>query len=46
VPGAQAAAMLLRPFRIENLTNGYVSSLGKIVDKYGQRRRGGRASAP
>src|SRR6266568_2849043 len=38
VPGAQAAAaMLLGPFRIENLTDAYVDSFGKIADRYGQQ---------
>ena len=29
--------MLLRPFRIENLTGAHVNSFGKIADGYGQR---------
>ena len=29
--------MLLRPFRIENLTGAYVDSFGKIAGRYGQR---------
>ena len=29
--------MLLRPFRIENLTDAYVDSFGKIAGRYGQR---------
>lgn len=33
---AETAAMLLRPFRIESLTDGHVNSLGKIADGYGQ----------
>jgi len=37
VADAQTAAMLLRPFRIENLTGKHVNSLGKIADQYGQR---------
>jgi predicted 2-oxoglutarate/Fe(II)-dependent dioxygenase YbiX len=37
VAGAETAAMLLRPFRIENLTDAYVNSLGKIADRYGQQ---------
>jgi predicted 2-oxoglutarate/Fe(II)-dependent dioxygenase YbiX len=34
---AETAAMLLRPFRIENLTDVYVNSFGKIADGYGQQ---------
>jgi predicted 2-oxoglutarate/Fe(II)-dependent dioxygenase YbiX len=37
VAEAETAAMLLRPFRIENLTDTYVDSFGKIADRYGQR---------
>jgi 2OG-Fe(II) oxygenase superfamily len=37
VAEAETAAMLLRPFRIENLTDAYVDSFGKIADRYGQR---------
>ena len=37
VADAETAAMLLRPFRIENLTDAYVDSFGKIADRYGQR---------
>jgi len=37
VTDAETAAMLLRPFRIENLTDAYVNSFGKIADKYGQQ---------
>ena len=37
VADAATAAMLLRPFRIENLTDAYVDSFGKIADRYGQR---------
>jgi predicted 2-oxoglutarate/Fe(II)-dependent dioxygenase YbiX len=37
VAHAETAAMLLRPFRIENLTNAYVNSFGKIADAYGQQ---------
>ena len=37
VADAETAAMLLRPFRIENLTGAYVDSFGKIVGKHGQR---------
>ncbi len=37
VADAETAAMLLRPFRIENLTGAYVDSFGKIIDGYGQR---------
>ena len=33
---AETAAMLLRPFRIENLTGAHVDSFGKIADGYGQ----------
>jgi 2OG-Fe(II) oxygenase superfamily len=34
---AETAAMLLRPFRIENLTGKHVNSFAKISDEYGQR---------
>jgi len=34
---AETAAMLLRPFRIENLTGAYAGSFGKIADGYGQQ---------
>src|SRR5450755_2468481 len=37
VTDAEAAAMLLRPFRIENLADAYVDSFGRIADKYGQQ---------
>ena len=37
VAEAETAAMLLRPLRIENLTDAYVDSFGKIADRYGQR---------
>jgi predicted 2-oxoglutarate/Fe(II)-dependent dioxygenase YbiX len=37
VADAETAAMLLRPFRIENLTDAYVDSFEKIADRYGQR---------
>jgi len=37
VADAETAAMLLRPFRIENLTGAYVDSFGKIIHGYGQR---------
>ena len=37
VADAGTAAMLLRPFRIENLTDADVDSLGKIAGRYGQR---------
>jgi hypothetical protein len=37
VADAKAATMLLRPFRIENLTDAYVSSFGKIAGRYGQQ---------
>ena len=36
VADAGTAAMLLRPFRIENLTGADVDSFGKIADRYGQ----------
>ena len=38
VADAQTTAMLLHPFRIENLTGAHVDSFGKIVDGYGQQR--------
>ena len=34
---AETAAMPLRPFRIENLTDPCVNSFGKIADRYGQQ---------
>jgi 2-oxoglutarate-Fe(II)-dependent oxygenase superfamily protein len=34
---ADTAAMLLHPFRIENLTDAYVGSFGKLADGYGQQ---------
>jgi 2OG-Fe(II) oxygenase superfamily len=37
VADAETAAMLLRPFRIENLTGAQVNSFGKTADGYGQR---------
>ena len=37
VADAETAAMLLHPFRIENLTGAHVNSLGKIADEYGQQ---------
>jgi hypothetical protein len=37
VADAETAAMLLRPFRIENLTDAYVDSFGNIAGRYGQR---------
>ena len=37
VADAETAAMLLRPFRIENLTGAHVDSFGKIADRYGQQ---------
>ena len=37
VADAETAATLLRPFRIENLTEAYVDSFGKIADRYGQQ---------
>jgi hypothetical protein len=37
VTDAATAAMLLRPFRVENLTGAYVDSFGKIVSSYGQQ---------
>ena len=36
VADAETAAMLLRPFRIENLTDANVKSFGKIAGRYGQ----------
>jgi hypothetical protein len=37
VADAETAALLLRPFRIENLTDAYVNSFGQIAGRYGQR---------
>ena len=37
VADAETAAMLLRPFLIENLTGAHVNSFGKIADGYGQQ---------
>ncbi len=37
VADAESAAMLLRPFRIENLTDAYVNPFGKIAAGYGQQ---------
>src|SRR6266550_3368244 len=37
VADAETAAMLLRPFRIENLTETHVNSFAKIADRYGQQ---------
>jgi hypothetical protein len=37
VADAKAGAELLRPFRIENLTDAYVNSFGKIANRYGQQ---------
>jgi predicted 2-oxoglutarate/Fe(II)-dependent dioxygenase YbiX len=37
VASAETAAMLLRPFRIENLTDTDVNSFGTIADAYGQQ---------
>jgi hypothetical protein len=37
VADAETAAMLLHPFRIENLTDAAVDSFGKIAGRYGQR---------
>src|SRR5216684_4138675 len=37
VTDAATAAMLLRPFRVEDLTDAYVDSFGKIVSSYGQQ---------
>ena len=37
VADAETAAMLLRPFRIENLTGAQVDSFGKITGRYGQQ---------
>jgi predicted 2-oxoglutarate/Fe(II)-dependent dioxygenase YbiX len=36
VTDAQIAAMLLRPFRIEDLDRGFADSFGKIAGRYGQ----------
>jgi 2OG-Fe(II) oxygenase superfamily len=36
VADAETAAMLLRPFRIENLTDAYVNPFGRIANRYGQ----------
>ena len=36
VADAQTAAMLLRPFRVENLDRASVGSFGKIAGRYGQ----------
>jgi hypothetical protein len=33
----KTAAMLLRPFYIENLTDAHVNSFGKIAGKYGEQ---------
>jgi predicted 2-oxoglutarate/Fe(II)-dependent dioxygenase YbiX len=37
VADAETAAMLLRPFRIENLTEPHVNSFATIADRYGQQ---------
>jgi predicted 2-oxoglutarate/Fe(II)-dependent dioxygenase YbiX len=37
VADAETAAMLLRPFRIENLTGAHVNSFGKIAGGYGRQ---------
>jgi predicted 2-oxoglutarate/Fe(II)-dependent dioxygenase YbiX len=37
VADTEASAMLLRPFRIENLTGAQVKSFAKIADGYGQK---------
>jgi predicted 2-oxoglutarate/Fe(II)-dependent dioxygenase YbiX len=37
VADAETAAMLLRPFRIENMTAAHVNPFGKIADGYGQQ---------
>ena len=37
VADAESAAMLLRPFRIENLTDACVNSFGEVADRYGQQ---------
>src|SRR6266568_2717973 len=37
VADAESAAMLLRPFRIENLTDAYVNPFAKIAGGYGQQ---------
>jgi len=34
---AETSAMLLRPFRIENLTGAHANSFGKIAGRYGQQ---------
>lgn len=39
VADAETAAMLLRPSRIEDLTETHVNSFAKIADRYGQRGR-------
>ena len=33
---AKTATMLLRPFRVENLTDAYATSFGKVAGRYGQ----------
>ena len=37
VADAETAAMLLHPFRVENLTAAHVGSFGKIAGQYGQQ---------
>jgi hypothetical protein len=37
VADAETAAMLLRPFRVEDLTGAYVDSFGNIVSGYGEQ---------
>ena len=37
VADTESSAMLLRPFRIENLTDAHVKSFAKIADGYGQQ---------
>src|SRR5713101_4063761 len=37
VTDVATAAMLLRPFRVENLTDAYVDSFGQIAGRYGQQ---------
>jgi predicted 2-oxoglutarate/Fe(II)-dependent dioxygenase YbiX len=40
VADAQTAAMLLRPFRVENLTAASASSFAQVIGRYGQRWTG------
>jgi predicted 2-oxoglutarate/Fe(II)-dependent dioxygenase YbiX len=37
IADADAATMLLHPFRVEDLAAAYIGSFGKIADKYGQQ---------